>query len=94
MLTHSVSELQVGAFLWELRHVRLRLCKEIVINSTGIVGCLTETKKGHPRQAMRKITEKGTLQRKPLIVHQGPYERKPVALGLNSNKVALYPLTI
>lgn len=75
----------------ELRHTHLELCKEIVINSAGIVGCLTATKKGHPRQAMRNITEKGKLQKMPVIVHQGLYERKSVALGLH---VALYPLTI
>lgn len=73
----------------ELRHTRLNHFKDTVINSAGIVGCLTATKKGHPRQAMRNITKKETLQNMPVIVHQGLYERKPVALELHSDKVVL-----
>lgn len=52
-----------------------RLCKEIVINSAGIVGCLTTTKKGHPHQGISNIAEKGKLQKMPVFIHQRVYEK-------------------
>lgn len=65
------SELLFGVSVYGFEIEKLR-------NGAGIVG--------HLRQAMKNVIEKWMLQKMPVIIHQGLYERKPLALDLHSYK--------
>lgn len=83
VITHCACEYPGRAFD-EVRHAGLRLCKEIVTNRTGIVGCSSATKKKdtHSHQGIRNVAEEGKHQE--ILVLSGLYEEKPET----------YPLTI
>lgn len=82
-----------ASFWLELRHTRLKLCRETVTNSPGIVGCLTATKKTPPTSSHEERYRKGKLKKMP-IPQQELFERKSGAFLLHSDKVALYSLAI